>query len=125
MVGRVASYNSKQKIVGSTVSSGEVVVLAAAPLVAHTVPAGLTQRVHVVAQVRALLAAQNLRFRVAGGIVYQVGANALDVAPPVVNLDLGEFVINAGETVSCTTQNAGTEGGSAVMTVSVLESVAA
>lgn len=121
----IISKNSAQKIVGSTISSGEVVILAAAPLTAYTCPTGKTEKVHVVAQVRALTATQNVRFRVAGGIVYQVGASATDVSPPVKNLDLGIFVLNSAQTVSCTTQNAGTEGGSVVMTVSVLESVPA
>lgn len=123
MVGKRTAGSQAQRFRGSTVSSGEHVVTVADPLLAYTVPAGQIEKVHVLIQTRILTAVQNLRYRIAGLLVLQHGASASELAPPVITIDLGIFVLNAGETVSCTTSNVGTEGATAIMTVSVLESV--
>ena len=119
----IVAKNATQKIAGSTVSSGETIVTVAAPLIAYTVPAGKTEKLHVLTQTRLLSLAQNLRYRVNGFLIYQVGINQQFPSTGLPNnVDLGIFVLNGGQTVSCTTSNVGTEGGTAIMTVSVLQS---
>ncbi len=103
MVFSIIAKNAAQKISGSTISSGATVITVAAPLTAYTVPAGKTEKVHVLIQVRALLVTQNVRFRIAGGLVFQLGASPQEISPPVVNEDLGIFVINGGDTVGILT----------------------
>jgi len=127
MVGRVAAYTQKQSIAGSVVSA-QAVVTQAAQLVAHTCPANKRQEVRVIVNVRELTDIQNLRVRVAGQLIVQYGEDtptvcASCVVPPLISQDLGNFVINAGETVSANTQVIATEGGTIRLTVVILNEV--
>lgn len=111
----------KQALTGSVVSV-EAVVLAAAPLIAHTCPATKRQIVHPVYTLIAWGGAnRNLRMRVAGSRLQEI--DDANFATPQRAFEFGNFVINAGDTVSVTTQNAGSEGGTMRCTVAILDEV--
>jgi len=112
MTTSIIAKNASQGIFGSVNSSGQHTVTVADPALAYTCPAGKRARVRVITIVEVLTAVQNLRYRVAGILVMQLGINhaVIGAASPLF-IDLGEFVIDEGQTVTCTTSNVGTEGG--------------
>jgi len=124
MTTSIIAKNSAQGISGSVNSTGSVTVLAGVGQTAYTVPAGKRARVQISAIVETLTAAQNLRFRAAGVLVFQIGTGVTVLAtesPLVVNL--GTFVIDENLTVSVTTSNSGTEGGVTRLNASVIQEI--
>ena len=96
----------------NTPSSAEAIITAAAPLVAHTCPADKKQRGHAIFIVTIWGGAgRNLRARVQGVQIKQfddtnqpVGSEGAQLISPLVSL-------GPGDTISVSTQNSGTEGG--------------
>ena len=99
-----------------------MVILSGAGMTLYTVPAGKTERIHLIAGVLAWGGAgRNLRFRVKGLKVIEL--NDTGTPTPPFYIDLGEFILNGGDTLTVSTSNSGTEGGTAIYTASILESV--
>jgi len=112
---------SSQKITGSIVSVQQVVTVAA-PLNLHTCPIGRIQEIHLVAGVLVWGGAgRNLRFRVAGFKVIEL--NDVGTPLPPFYQDLGVFTLQDGQTLTVTTQNVGTEGGTAIYTAAINKDV--
>ena len=109
----IIPLTSEQNFNTTTPSTAEAVITAATPLIAHTCPAGKKQRGHAIFIVTIWGGAgRNLRARVQGVQIKQfddtnqpVGSEGAQLITPIVSL-------GAGDTISVTTQNAGTEGGS-------------
>jgi hypothetical protein len=114
--------NTAQSISGSVNSSGSHTVLVADPALAYTCPAGKKATVRVTTLIQSLLTNENLRYRVAGELQMQVGTGVTISNPPVY-FDLGVFNIDAGDTVTCTTSNTGTEGGVIFLNANVLSEI--
>jgi len=125
MTTSIIAKNVSQGIFGSVNGTGQHTVTSADPALAYTVPTGKRARVRVTTIVEVLTAAQNLRYRVAGILILQLGINhAVVGASSPLFFDLGEFVIDEGQTVTCTTSNVGTEGGVIRLNASVLQEIA-
>jgi len=116
---------SAQKLTGSVNTSGEHTVLAADPALAYTCPTGKRASVEVTALITLLAVDENLRIRVGGVLVYQEGIGETIDANPPKYIQLGTFHLAAGETVTCTTSNSGTEGGKIRLNASVLSEIPA
>ena len=124
-MGETRGLNFAQKTVGTNVGISNTTILAAGTTI-HTCPAGKNQKVHVVANIRALTSTQNIRLRVAGLLVNQWGQDdptvcASCVVPPLVSYNAGDFYLEAGDTIRFNAQNVTVEGGSASCIVSILE----
>jgi len=124
-LGETRGLNFAQKTVGTNVGISNTVITQTAVII-HTCPAGKNQKVHVIANIRALTTTQNIRLRVAGLLVNQWGENdptacASCAVPPQVSYDAGEFYLEAGDTVSMNAQTIPFEGGMASCMVSILE----
>lgn len=114
----IVAKTSAQKITGFLVSD-EQVVLQASPLILHTVPAGRTQKIHLLGGVVAWGGAgRTLQFRVAGSKIIEF--NDAGNTPPFY-LELGIFVLTGGQDLRVTTTNSGTEGGTALYTAAILQ----
>jgi len=112
MVSRLQTYGTNQRLPGVDSVSSEAIVLAGVGLVAHTCPTGKRQRcfaIYIVTNWNG--SGKNLRCRIRGVQLLQMD----DVNHPVntiqAQLITPEFLLDGGETVSVTTQNSGTEGG--------------
>lgn len=62
--------------------------------------------------VESLAADENLRYRAAGVLIFQLGTghDVISASQPLY-IDLGIFHLDENETITCTTSNSGTEGG--------------
>jgi len=90
---------------------------------AYTCPTGKRASVRVTALIQDLEVDQNLRFRVAGVLIYQEGVGIVITQASPKFIDLGLFHIVAGETVTCTTSNSGTADGELILNASVLAEI--
>jgi len=120
----IIAKNSSQGISGSVNSTGSVTVLAGVGNTAYTSPAGKRAAVQVTAIIETLTAAQNLRFRAASILIYQIGTGVtvLATGTPLV-ISLGTFHIDENDTISVTTSNVGTEGGVCRLNASVIQEI--
>jgi len=91
--------------------------------VAYTCPVGKRASVQVTALIQTLTSIQNLRFRVATVLILQRGTGETITSASPVFVNIGLFHINAGDTVTTTTSNSGTEGGILILNASVLAEV--
>lgn len=123
----IIPLTSEQNFNTTTPSSTEAVVLAGAGLIAHTCPAGKKQKGHAIYIVTAWPGAptRNLRARVQGVQIKQfnsvdhlVGSDGAQLITPEVSLD-------AGDTISVTTQNSTTEGGTVRVSFIITNEVSA
>jgi len=90
---------------------------------AYTCPTGKRASVQVTALIQDLETTQNLRFRVAGILILQRGTGEVITSASPVFVDIGLFHIEAGDTVTCTTSNTGTQGGNLILNASVLAEI--
>jgi len=120
----IVAKNSSQGISGSVNSTGSVTILAGAGATAYTSPAGKRAAVQVTAIIETLTNVQNLRFRAAGVLIYQIGTGVvvLSTGTPLV-IALGTFHIDETDTISVTTSNSGTEGGVCRLNASVIQEI--
>jgi len=117
----IAAKNDSQSFTGEVKSTGSHTITVADPALAHTVPAGKTEKIHVSIMIQALQAPENIRLRIGNNILIKqwgVGATILNET-----FDLGVWVLVGGNTVVATTSNAGTEGAIVILTAGILESV--
>lgn len=125
LVFSIIPKNTAQAISGSVNSTGQITVTAAgAPFNAYVTPSGKRAVVQVTAIVETLTAAQNLRFRAAGVLIYQIGTGVTVLAStnPLV-VSLGTFHLDELETIAVTTSNSGTEGGICRLNASVTSEI--
>jgi len=123
LVGKRTASNQTQRFTAITPASVEAVVTVAAPLTAHTCPAGKNQRCFAIFIVTAWPGAptRNLRARIQGVQIKQ-----FDSVNHLINTEAAQlisplFSLGPGDTVSVTTQNTGTEGGTMRVSVIILE----
>jgi len=90
---------------------------------AYTCPTGKRASVQVTALIQELAVDENLRFRVAGVLILQRGIGEVITMGSPVFVNIGLFHINAGDTVTVTTSNTGTEGGTLILNASVLAEI--
>jgi len=120
---RITTFKTNQQSIQGGVGTNVTgTVLAVAPITIHTCPAGKKQRLRIYARVTAWGGVgRNVRLR-ANGARIQEWNDTDDPAPtPVFNSDI--LILNAGELITMTTQNAGTEGASVEGTPSILDEV--
>jgi len=122
----IAAKNVAQAITGNFFSSGSITVLVPQNpgQTPYTVPAGKRAQVHVSILIQELTAVQNMRFRVAGILVYQEGLGiVITQATGPKYIDLGIFNIDQNLSVTVTTTNDASEGGTMILNVAVLAEV--
>ena len=121
-MGETRALNLTQGFGSVAPVSTEAVVTAAAPLTAHTCPAGRTQRCFAIYIVTLWGGTgRNLRARVQGVQIKQFNDTDQPVNSMSATLITPEFTLGPGDTVSVTTQNSGTEGGTIRVSVLILE----
>jgi len=120
----IIAKNSSQGISGSVNSTGSVTILAGVGSTAYTTPANKRAAVQVTAIIEELTNVQNLRFRAAGVLIYQIGVGVVVLATgtPLV-IPLGTFHLDENDTISVTTSNSGTEGGVCRLNASVIQEI--
>ena len=121
-MGETRALNLSQGFGSQLPVSIESVILAAAQQIAHTCPAGRAQRCFAIYIVTAWGGAgRNLRARIQGVQIKQF--DDVNHVPGTSNAQYTtpEFTLGPGDTVSVTTQNAGTEGGTMRTSVIILE----
>jgi len=112
MVSKLQTYGTNQRLPGVASVSVEQAVTVASPLIAHTCPTGKRQRCFAIFIATVWGGSgRNLRCRIRGVQLLQMD----DVNHPVTSVQAQlitpEFLLDSGETVSVTTQNTGTQGG--------------
>jgi len=119
----VAKNTAQGLSVGSVIASGSFTVTSAG-ITIHTVPVGRRQKIRFQYVIRVMTTAHRIRFRVGlGALVDEKGTGI--TAPPAISVDLGEYVLNAGETVGVASGNVATEGATCLATVAIIEDLPA
>jgi len=119
----VAKNTSQGLSEGSVIATGSFTVTNIG-ITIHTVPAGRRQRLRFQYVIRVMTTAHRVRFRVAGGSLVDEKGTGI-VAPPAISVDLGEYTMNAGETITIASGNVATEGATCLATISILEDLPA
>jgi len=123
---RVTPLTVRQAIPAVLPVSVEAQVTAASPLIAHTCPAGKRQRCFAAFIVTIWGGTgRNLRCRIQGVQIKQLDDTNHPLNSAFSQFVTPEFLLDSGDTVSVTTQNAGTEGGTIRVSVIIKDEVSA
>jgi len=119
----IAKNTAQGLSAGSVIATGSFTV-SAIGITVHTVPAGRRQRLRFQYVIRVMTTLHRIRFRVAGGSLVDEKGTGI-TAPPAITTDLGEYTMNAGETITVASGNVATEGATCLVTISILEDLPA
>lgn len=115
----IIAKNASQKITGSISGTGEITVTDVTSDF-YTVPTGKIEKLHVIITFRTMVIANRVKVRANGILIHERGTG--DTNPPSESVDLGQFILSSGQTLSVGSGGVAQNGARVLCTVATLES---